>query len=151
MMDTEIEFVEASHAATWTITVLNALIVRWQSSPEQLHHLRDDVERFQGLLLSVSQSEEALQLLNDRHDAALMQEIGLAKRSLESIQTIIRELHPREDSNQEVATEASRSGEAKLRHRWVLRREDITRTQRSLQLSCHHILSRLVVRALYVQ
>lgn len=149
-METTTDLVGATQVSACALTALNALIRNWQSSPEQLHHLRDDVERFEGLLTSIGQSEDALRLVADHQDAALIREMGLASRALESIQTIVKELQPGERDGQVLAADASRSSEAKWRHRWALRREDIARIQRSIQLSCHHILSRLVVRALYV-
>lgn len=171
-----VDVAAAAAAAARTVSHLHALLCAWAGAPEQVHYLRDDVERFAGLLDSVRQ--------NQRHgeqqqqpttaaaavgpeDAVLLREVALARRTLEDIEAVLSDLLA-EDKRSARRPDASASGaaaattaaavpavaaeagtatrslDARRRHRWVLRRDDIAKSQRSLQLSCQQILSRLV-------
>lgn len=154
----------AAAAAARTLSHLHALLCAWAGAPEQVHYLRDDVERFAGLLDSVRQ--------NGRHDeqqqqpptmtavgpddTVLIREVALARRTLEDIEAVLADLLAEDKTGgrssaasavtaaEAEAETATRSLDARRRHRWVLRRDDIARSQRGLQLSCQQILSRLV-------
>lgn len=143
-MNTALEFSRTAETSSRTLSQLHALASSWDNAPEQLHHLRDDVDRLSILLESIRQNEQTVRLVTGLDDPTLAREVTLARRSLENTQTILAELSPEDTSGQGSSVEPARPSPARRRHRWLLRREDIARTQRSLQLSCQHILSRLV-------
>lgn len=144
-MDTAADILGAADVSATTISQLHSLITSWRSAPDQLHHLRDDIDRFLSLLETTSHIEKTVQLLTEPSDPTLIREVALARRSLDSVQAILAELLPTEGEETDHASSSlSNSSDAKRRHRWILRREDISRSQRSLQLSSQHILSRLI-------
>lgn len=148
-MDTSVDVLGASEASALTISHLHALITSWRSAPEQLHHLRDDIERLANLLDTVHHGQVTVQLLADPSDESLIREIALARRALENVEGVLAEfLSADEDDSASSTVEQSRALDAKRRHRWIVRREEIARSQRSLQLSCQHIVSILVTRSL---
>lgn len=158
----------AAAAAARTLSHLHALICAWAGAPEQVHYLRDDVERFAGLLDSVrrngrqdEQQQPTTTTAVGPDDTVLIREVALARRTLEDIEAVLSDLlaedkrsgrgsaAPAAVASAATAAEADaeaavRSLDARRRHRWVLRRDDIARSQRGLQLSCQQILSRLV-------
>lgn len=149
-MDTSVDVLGAAEASARTTSHLHSLITSWRSAPEQLHHLRDDIERLANLLDTVQHSQVTARLLADPSDACLIREIALARRALESVEEILADFLSGEDviHDTSVTVEQSRDSNAKRRHRWIVRREEIARSQRGLQLSCQHILSILVTRSL---
>lgn len=126
MGDAAADVVGAADASARTLSGLHVLIISWAGAPEQVHHLRDDVERFSSLLESVRTGGE-----RRPDDPVLIREVALARRALESVETVLEDLGVVSD--------------VRRRHRWVLRREVVARSQRGLQMSCHHMLSRLVM------
>lgn len=144
-MDTAADIARAVDVSTRAISHLHVLITAWRSAPDQLHYLRDDIDRLSSLLETIRQNKKTAQQVTNPSDAYLIREVALARRSLESVQAILHELALEEgtDRSSSFVTESS-SSDAKRRHRWILRRDDIARSQRSLQLSSQYILSRLV-------
>lgn len=158
-MDAAADVLGAADASARTLSRLHALISAWAGAPEQVHHLRDDVERFSSLLESTRQAggpvsaaagaAAAARPVDD--DPVLVREVALARRALEAVEAVLADLLSGEakggagGSASGSSAEAARSADAKRRHRWVLRREEVARSQRGLQLSCQQMLSRLVM------
>lgn len=144
-MDRAVDFSRAAEISSTTLSRLHALASSWDNAPEQFHHLRDDVDRLSIILESIRQNEQTVRLVTGSDDPTLLREVTLARRSLENTQTILAELSPENTKGQGSSLETTSPSQARRRSRWLLRREDLARTQRSLQLCTQHILSRLVM------
>lgn len=124
------------------------LINSWRSAPDQLRQLENDVTRLSNLLDTVREAGNFhIRLGNTAAAKALNRDVILARDSLESIQSTLRDVVGDADRSLLPGRPAIRSSasDTPQRLRWMSKKEELALAQRSLRLSCQQILCRLVI------
>lgn len=88
-MDIACDTVTTADAAARTFSRLHYLISSWGDAPDQLHHLRDGIERFSSLLETTAQGQSGAHLASvatGPTDSILTRGVIIAERSLDTIQ-----------------------------------------------------------------
>lgn len=142
-MDTASAILSTSGEAFKTLSQLNQLTSHSANAAEQLHTLRDVVERVFELFQSLEHHTQTVRVGSDSSDLLLGQEVDIARKCLQNLQALLLKLPP--DNGKGPAMGVALSSGDKFKRVWILLRDNISRVQRDLQLSYDHILARLTI------